>query len=108
MLRGVVCPARKRLGYRERIPPHARNSFKAKPISRIWQTGQSYFASCSGGVRASCDASRRWHVLKRARREHPFHPQREYAFIRDDLRRLVVTAVVLVAIMIGLLLVIDQ
>ncbi|HYJ12799.1 MAG TPA: hypothetical protein VEW66_04370 [Thermomicrobiales bacterium] len=35
-------------------------------------------------------------------------PEREYAFIREDLRRLLITAVILIAVMIGLLFFIGQ
>jgi hypothetical protein len=35
-------------------------------------------------------------------------PEREYAFIREDLRRLLITAAILIAVMIGLLVIIDQ
>ena len=37
-----------------------------------------------------------------------FNPQREYAFIREDLRRLLLTASVLIVVMVALLLVIDH
>ena len=35
-------------------------------------------------------------------------PEREYAFIRADLRRLLLTAAILIAVMVALLLLIDQ